>query len=556
MRNPDKLLTGLNPQQVAAVTTLQGPVKIVAGAGTGKTTTIARRIAYGVESGAYNPAKILALSYTAKSAAELRDRLFGLGLTSVAVRTFHSAALAQLQYFWPIHTRAKLPTLEPNKSKMLNRAALKFGFSLDDKQLRELLAEIEWRKYRLLSLEEYRVIQDRPEIPGLTRHQVLELIQNYEAEKLHDSVIDWEDVLLLNLGLLQAEPSARSYVHAQYRQFFVDEFQDISPLQWELLKTWLGRSTDLCVVGDTRQAIFGFAGADVAIMREFDELFQDAQVIELTSNYRSGQPILDLAKEVVYESDLVIPSKVQSKGSSVQLAELSSVMSEAEWIAESILALLDSGLEPSGVAILGRLTQTLEPVANELARRNIPFLQRGIPFFQQPVVSSAISLIRALQVSQSTEPPFAQLSQILRQLGWDPNPTGPFREDQERLAWIYARFEALGAEASIADLIVDLENLQRVQYEPSLNVVTLATIHAAKGLEWRAVFILQANDGLFPFSRGSQNQDRIEEERRLLYVAITRAQKQLVVSYSKVDGLERTVPPTRFLSRLRFQRVN
>lgn len=556
MRNPDKLLTGLNSQQMAAVTTLQGPVKIVAGAGTGKTTTIARRIAYGVESGAYNPSKILALSYTAKSAAELRDRLFGLGLTSVAVRTFHSAALAQLQYFWPIHTRAKLPTLEPNKSKLLARVAQKLGFSLDDRQLRDLLAEIEWRKYRLLSFEEYQGVVDRPEISGLSRPQVLQLVQGYEAEKLHDSVIDWEDVLLLTLGLLQAEPSARSYVHSQYRQFFVDEFQDISPLQWELLKTWLGRSTDLCIVGDTRQAIFGFAGADVTIMREFDELFEDVEVIELSSNYRSGQPILNLAREVVEESDLQIAGKGQNKGSSVQLVELASVADEATWIADSVVALLESGVKPSGLAALGRLTQTLEPVATELARRNIPFIQRGIPFFQQPVVSSAISLIRALQVSQSPEPTFVQLSHILRQLGWDPNPTGAFREDQERLAWIYARFESLGADASIADLIIDLENLQRAQYEPSLNAVTLATIHAAKGLEWQSVFLLQANDGLIPFGRGPQSPDRIEEERRLLYVAVTRAQKKLVISYSKIDGLERPTSPTRFLSRLRFEKIN
>lgn len=555
MKNPEELLKSLNSEQKQAVLSLRGPMLITAGAGTGKTTTIAHRIAYGIATGAYNPAKILALSYTARAAAELRDRLHNIGITEVTVRTFHSAALAQLQYFWPIHTGAKLPTLEQNKSTLISEATKQLGLKLNDRQLRELISEVEWRKYRLLSLDDYRAMSSRSKIEGLSAELVFAIIEAYEQVKVTRSVIDWEDVLLLTLGLLQAEPAALSHIHAQFRQFFVDEFQDISPLQWELLRTWMGKSTDLCAVGDPRQAIFGFAGADISIMREMEYHFRDLQSVELIANYRSRREILDLARRVDPES-LLEPAR----GNSVLRGEqkfvrFPSAAAEASWTAVRILGLLAEGLPSSEIAVLSRVTANLEAIQLELINSGVPVTIRGLAYFQQPMVVKALAMIRALQVSDSGDPVFIQVERILRQLGWHSDPPAKFDEDWERLDWMSKRLSSLGPDATAAEFVADLDDLQRGQYEPKLPAVTLSTIHAAKGLEWRAVFLNQLGEGTLPYFRSIVEPERIAEERRLLYVAITRARTHFFGTYSSTDTSGRKVSVSRFLEGVDFESV-
>lgn len=555
MKNPDQMLGKLNSEQKDAVSRLRGPLLITAGAGTGKTTTIAHRIAYGIAIGAYNPSKILALSYTARAAAELRDRLHELGAGSVTVRTFHAAALAQLQYFWPVHTGAKLPTLEPNKSRVLGEVAKNLGYKLDERQLRDLIAEIEWRKYRLVSLDDYRLASNRPIIDGLARESCLELIEGYEQRKIAHSIIDWEDVLLLILGLLQAEPAALSHVHSQYQQFFVDEFQDISPLQWELLQLWLGRSKDLCAVGDPRQAIFGFAGADPLILNELDARFDSLARAELTINYRSTAQILKFASQVDPESNLVPPNSKRQKPGQHRFASFSSAGAEASWVVDQVTALISAGRTPSEIAVLARVGSSLSASYDALIASGIPAVFKSSPYFQQPKVAEAVALIRALKVSTAVESPFVEVTRILRQLGWRPDRPRVFDEGWERLNWIHDRLNHLSEAATISDFIADLEDLQRGQYEPKLAAVQLTSIHAAKGLEWQSVFLIQASDGMLPYQRAIGDTELLAEERRLLYVAVTRAKLDLFITFSNPDSFGRSASKSRFLQLVEFEVV-
>lgn len=573
MQNPIEILDVLDDQQRFAAQLLRGPVLISAGAGTGKTTTIAHRIAYGIASGALNPSKILALSFTSKASGELRDRLQRLGAFGVAVRTFHSAALAQLQYFWPIHTGGRMPQLQPNKTKLLRLLLEETGLNLDDRQLRELQGEIEWRKNALVSLEKYQLLTNRPAISGLSWPQQSQLVLQYEEFKISKSYIDWEDVLLLCLGLLRSEPNALQFVHTQWRHFVVDEFQDISPLQWQLLLAWMGNSRELCVVGDPLQAIYGFAGADPKLFFEFEDKFEGAQVAELSENYRSTSGILDLARKVLPSSTLNPASAHAIEAGAGGAASLTpkypslafgtpsfqvypSTRAEAEAIAEGARGLVSSGLPANQIAVLVRLNYQLAPILASLRSLGLPVVQRTIPFFQHPEVSRAVTMIRAFAASEEDAPLFARVSKVLTQLGWTHAKPAEFDEKWERLNWFAMLADLDEATTELADFISHLEELQKAQYEPEVTAITLSTMHAAKGLEWEAVFVAQLSDGSVPYFRTFNDEAKIAEEKRLLYVAITRAKRHLHLSASREEHDSRTFKASRFLDPNWFNQIN
>ncbi|MDQ1607569.1 MAG: ATP-dependent helicase UvrD/PcrA, partial [Microbacteriaceae bacterium] len=258
----DALLAGLDEQQRVAAEALLGPVCILAGAGTGKTRAITHRIAYGVATGAYAPNRVMALTFTSRAAAELRGRLRHLGAGGVAARTFHAAALSQLNFFWPQVIGGQLPSVLDSKGRLLGQASERLGLKVDTATLRDVAAEIEWRKVSGLSIDQYAGrIQDR-NIPGsMSAEQLLLLQQSYEDFKDERRQFDFEDVLLACAGMIESEPSVAMQVREQYRFFVVDEYQDVSPLQQQLLDLWLGGRRDVCVVGDASQTIYTFAGA-------------------------------------------------------------------------------------------------------------------------------------------------------------------------------------------------------------------------------------------------------------------------------------------------------
>ena len=273
------ILDALDPEQREAALALSGPVAIIAGPGSGKTRTISHRIAHGVQSGSYNPARVLALSYTNRAASEIRSRLRQLGAGGVQVRTFHSAALAQLQYFWPQLTGYAAPKLLTNKRPLIAEAAAKLRLKPSDAEIAEIASELEYLRYSLSDLEDYQGTSRLPTF--LTLDQFAELAAGYLTLKQERRLIDWEDAILLCTGMLRNEPKAMSHFESQYRHFTVDEYQDISPLQQSLLETWLGEREEVCGVGDPRQTIYSFAGASSSFLAGFRDRFPAAKVIEL-----------------------------------------------------------------------------------------------------------------------------------------------------------------------------------------------------------------------------------------------------------------------------------
>ncbi|HEX5731123.1 ATP-dependent helicase, partial [Microbacterium sp.] len=294
----DRALSGLDDRQLEAVTTLRGPVVVLAGAGTGKTRVITHRIAHGVDTGAYSPGRVMAVTFTAKAAGEMRGRLRALGVEGVSARTFHAAALAQLNYFWPTVAGDTAPGIVDNKVRLLAHAADGMGIEPDVATLRDVASEIEWRKVTMRSIEAYATA--RPEGVGrLDVSRVADLQRAYEKLKDQRRQLDFEDVLLACAGMLEAEPHVAASVHEQYRHFTVDEFQDVSPLQHRLLELWRGDRRDICVVGDASQTIYSFAGADARFLLDFAGAHEDARVVRLETNDRSDAAILAVANELM-----------------------------------------------------------------------------------------------------------------------------------------------------------------------------------------------------------------------------------------------------------------
>ncbi|MFZ9744043.1 MAG: ATP-dependent helicase [Aquiluna sp.] len=515
------ILDSLDEDQAAAASALRGPVCIIAGPGSGKTRTITHRIAYGVATGVFNPDRVLALTYTNRAAAEIRSRLRQIGTHSVAVRTFHSAALSQLQFFWPQLTGSPAPKLLTNKRSLISEVAQLQGVKLSDPQVSDVVGEIEYLKYSLTELPAYF---EQGRLPSyLSQEQFAGLVERYQEQKLQRRLMDWEDTLLLTTGLLRNEPRLLSHFQQQYRFFTVDEYQDISPLQEGLLRTWLGEREEICVVGDPRQTIYSFAGATSSFLLEFANEHSETAVFELNKNYRSGTEIVHSANRLLPTSPL---QAVREFSGRVERVEFSSAAAEAEGVAKKIEG--SGQVKLSDVAILARTNQQLSAFEVELTKRGIKSQVRGQGrFFKQPLVAQAINAIRALTVSNSSEPLFIELSKILTSLGWQSQPRAD--ENWESLNWFFTVLDELG-EPSLAEYIRELDERERSGHEPTREAVTLATVHGTKGLEWKDVYLVGLNRGLFPISHSTSEQD-LAEERRLFYVAITRARDFLHLSH-------------------------
>jgi DNA helicase-2/ATP-dependent DNA helicase PcrA len=419
VQNPSEILAQLDDAQQAAASKLVGPLAIIAGAGSGKTRTISHRIAYGIATGAYTESRVLALTYTNRAAAELRSRLRLLGAPGVQVRTFHSAALAQLQFFWPQLTESMAPKLVTQKSAMVLEVLEQMKIRVGDAERLSLQAEIEYLRYAMLDVNDYEKLS-RPRL-GLNPERFKEFFQSYEQLKQQKRVVDWEDAILLTTGLLRNEPRMLSHVQQQYRHFTVDEYQDISPLQQGLLETWLGDRDELCVVGDPRQTIYSFAGATAIYLTSFDERYPNASVLELDANYRSSHEIVSLANVIAPEHPLRAMRALSSRPS---LIGYSSASVESIQIAKEIRHL--STHQPlSSMAVLARTNSQLLPIEKELQKLGVECTLKGSGrFFRRPEVMQAYAAIRALRTVNITEPLFVEVSKILTALGWSSKSQG------------------------------------------------------------------------------------------------------------------------------------
>jgi DNA helicase-2/ATP-dependent DNA helicase PcrA len=554
----EDLLDNLDEEQRLAAESLVGPTCILAGAGTGKTRTITHRIAYGIAKGYYAANRVLALTYTNRAAGELRSRLRALGAAGVQVKTFHAAALSQLEFFWPQFAGVPAPQVLDSKAKLIGQAATELGLKLDTAALRDFAAEIEWRKYSMLSIEQYAdVVSKRPRIGSLSADQNLLLQEQYEAVKIKSQRLDWEDVLILTLGMLRAEPLALSHVHQQYRFFTVDEYQDISPLQHALLDAWMGDHTDLCVVGDPNQTIYSFTGATSDYLRNFDERYEGAKVLQLTHNYRSTKKIVAAANRVVADTSSIDPLTSQGdSGDDVRVLQFASVADEAREVALNIRELLSAGAKPNEIAVLYRVNGQSEMFEAALADQNIEYqLRGGERFFNRPEIARAMTALRAESNSASREDKstFELVTDVCRSVGWtarEPEGAGAERDRWESLSALIAMLAEMPGDPTLAQFSAELDERKRSQHEPIKAAVTLSTIHAAKGLEWSQVFIVGATEGYLPIGYATTPAE-VAEEKRLFYVAVTRAKKKLSISWSKRDNNSgRDREPSRFLAVL------
>ncbi len=560
MSRADEVLEGLDPEQREVASSPLGPMCVLAGAGTGKTRAITHRIAYGVHAGAYDARRVMALTFTARAAGEMRARLRTLGLPVVQARTFHSAALRQLHYFWPQAVGGPAPEVLASKASVVAEAAARLHLQLDRTVLRDLASEIEWAKVSMLTPETYRGAAQRArrEPAELDLTAMARLYEAYEEVKTARGVIDFEDVLTLTVGILSDRDDVAAQVRSQYRHFVVDEYQDVNKVQQALLDLWVGGRGDLCVVGDPAQTIYSFTGASPRHLTQFPQRHPDAATVALVRNYRSSPQIISLANTVLaagQRSGRSVRLRAQREaGPEPELASYPDDAAEAAGVADRVRTLMDGGVSADQIAVLYRINAQSEPLEQALSAADIPFqIRGGERFFQRKEVRAALVLLRGALRSDDGSVPLGHLVRdVITPAGWSPRrPAGGATLDRWQSLDALARLADEFAEVdgvALRDFVAELDRRASEQHAPTVEGVTLASMHAAKGLEWDAVLVAGCSDGLVPFSM-AEGREAIEEERRLFYVALTRARRHLYLSWAAArrPGGRATRRPSRFL---------
>jgi DNA helicase-2/ATP-dependent DNA helicase PcrA len=492
------LLTGLDDAQRRAASALEGPVRITAVAGAGKTRTITRRIAYGCASSQWDAQRTVAVTFSVKAANEMKQRLNKLGVGSVTAATFHSLALSQLREVWSEITDSYFPQVIADPSEILEAGVERETdlVGASPRELRDLLAEVNWTKVSLIAPKEYpRVCAAFHRIPpaGLSPEQMAALITDYERQKSDQNLIDFNDILLILCHVIEESDEVAARIRSKIGWLTVDEYQDVSPLQHRVMRAWLGKNTNICVVGDPAQTIYSFAGATSYYLLDFDREFEGLSAdVRLDHDYRSTPQIVDCANSILSQSenasDYLPLVSSQENGPKVGKRVYATDAQEAEGVARAIRKLLDSGVEASEIAVLSRINSQTRVVCDACDRFEIPYMLRRV--VGQGMDETSFS--KAVRAGVSS--------------------------------------------GEIASLNTEL--------------MTISTIHAAKGLEWDHVFIIGVSEGLLPFGAGD-NEAQIEEERRLLYVGVTRGRRQVELSFARKKDAYAPVErvPSRFLGR-------
>ena len=565
---PDDVLAALDPEQRAAASAVRGPVCILAGAGTGKTRTITHRAAYAVLSGAVQPSALLAVTFTARAAGEMRTRLRQLGVGGVQARTFHAAALRQLQYFWPRVVGGAPPRLVDNKFGLVANAAARARLRPGTSEIRDLLSELEWAASSLYGPQDYVVAaQKAGRQPPFDAPTVAQVYAAYADLKQAQGVADFDDLLLLTAGILEEQGQVAQEFRDRYRSFVVDEYQDVTPLQQRLLDAWLGGRDDLCVVGDAHQTIYSFTGATPSYLLEFRQRFPEAVEVRLVRDYRSTPQVVGLANAVITRSTMKAARlelvAQRPAGPAPTFVEVDDEPAEAALVAARCQALIAAGTAPSEIAILYRVNAQSAGYEAALTDAGVPYVIRGGErFFDRQEVREAILLLRGAARAGDDDAPAGladAAADVLRAgLSWSPDAppagAGAVRDRWESLAALHRLAVDLGREqptAGLRDLVAELEERSAAQHAPTVDGVTLASLHAAKGLEWDAVFLIGLVDGTMPLIH-ADTPDQVEEERRLLYVGVTRAREHLQLSWalSRSPGGRGSRRPSRFLEGL------
>ena len=521
----DHLLHDLDEAQRRAVTSPARPLAILAPAGSGKTRVLTRRIAWRVATGDADASHVLALTFTRRAAGELAARLRALGLRGgVATGTFHAVAYAQLRARWAGEGRAA-PALLTRKAKLLS--PLFGGAALS---VATLAGEIEWAKARLVGPDGYAeaaaAARRRTPVPAA---RVAELYGAYEEAKRKARMVDFDDLLRLCGHLIETDEAFAAAQRWRFQHLFVDEFQDVNPLQLRLLDAWRGPGYDLCVVGDPHQAIYGWNGADAGFLDGFRRLYPPAEVIALDGNYRSTPQILDAAADVLRRAEAGDrPLRAtRAAGPAVTLVRHADEAAEAAAVARAVRDRRGPRSPWSAQAVLVRTHAQVPFVTAALRRAAVPHRVRGgDAMLEHRGVREALDLLRRRDGALAAAlPDLDALAGEAAEAGED---TGPLDIVVE-LAHDHLRLDPAAPAAGFASWLVATVRDEGV--DQRRDAVTVATFHAAKGLEWPVVHLAGLEDGLVPIAHARTAAQR-REEARLLHVAMTRAEDELCCTWA------------------------
>jgi len=538
---PDRLLSGLTGAQRAAVTSEAPLLCVMAGAGSGKTTVLTRRVAWRVADGGIDPEHTVVVTFTRKAALELRERLERLGVTGVTASTFHGAAYGELRRHWADRGIAP-PTLVPEPERLLRRL-LSEEPDASPSTPSVLAGELSWARARLIDPEYYpaaaRAARRNPPLPY---EQTARLMERYAELKRRRGVIDLDDLVLRCAELLEEDAAWAAAVRWRLRHLFVDEFQDVNRAQWRLLEAWRGGRPDLCVVGDGRQAIYSWNGSDPSLIERLPDLVPGTVVLRLDENQRSTQRIVVAASAVLWPpggGDVAsprtsvmppIPSTTGDEGPAPRLQGFEDEDGEAAAVVAWLRTTRLPGHPWRHLAVLARTHARLEPVADALGALDIPVRRSGVNRRTPELVARLQSLRR---MTRDT-PLRAALAEVVVDAGADdhvdrPGGAASASELLARLADEHAWQETAPTVGSF--LAWFTANRADTEWTGE-DGVELLSFHQAKGLEWPAVAVIGLETGTMPIAYAVDDL-AVAEERRLLYVAMTRAERHLWCSWAE-----------------------
>ena len=546
--DPDALLDGLNAAQRLAVTSPTSPLCILAGAGSGKTRVLTRRIAYRAATGDLDPRHVLALTFTRKAAGELTARLRSLGLREqVAAGTFHSVAYAQLRTRWAERniTPPQLMTRKAGFVVGLLTGAEKSTPGID------FVTEIEWAKARMVEPEAYPdAAKAAGRKPPISYDATASVYARYEDLRRQKRLIDFDDMLRVCHRDLLSDDGFAASQRWRFAHLFVDEFQDVNPLQHALLEAWRGDRTDLCIVGDPNQAIYSWNGADPELLLSFSERFPSGETIRLLDNYRSSPQILAAANSLLVGGRGVDHDGTQSAtrpdGAVPSVRELPDERAEAAAIARAARDRHGPGARWSNQAVLVRTNAQLPIIEEAMTSAGIPFRVRGAtPLLEQPEIKAALSDLRRTPRSFSDAIHDLALSVVIDDES-ESDRAAERRANLDALVQMARDYMAIESPPTANGFFLWLTATTRAdQPDPNGEAVELLTFHAAKGLEWPIVHLAGLEQGYVPIGH-AKTPGAWAEERRLFYVAATRAERELLCTWAKSRTFgERPIPRER-----------
>jgi DNA helicase-2/ATP-dependent DNA helicase PcrA len=548
----DVILGRLNTEQRAAAEAVRGPVAILAGAGTGKTTTVTHRIAWQVASGTFEARELLAVTFTDKAAGELRARLAELGVHGVEARTFHGAARWMLGVLWQPMTGEPMPQLMPHKIALLEDLVRALPMPDCFRPRREVAQEIEWAKNRRVTPERYFDELERTghEQPLRDADRMQRIYADYERAKQSIGAWDFEDLLAKLADLLDEHPEAAERLRTRFRAITVDEYQDVNPLQQALLDHWVGDRDDLCVVGDDYQTIYAFTGASPQWLLDFPARWPDATIVRLEESWRSTAPVLELANRLTpqlggFEKALrpAPPLTAIADAPEPQVSGHATRTDEAAWVAAECRRLHDElGVDWHDIAVLYRINARSPEFEAALAQAGVPFVVTSGAFLDRP---GPRGMLRGLEHVRFDPGVADAVRRMAERLGWRADGAVKGSDEAQTLQEDLSRLVTMASTGEWGE-VGQFVDAVRTQFAVQADErgVELLTMHRAKGLEWEAVFLPRLNEKELPFKSRTSAAD-VDDERRLLYVALTRAKRRLYLSRAADAG-----KPSMFLAEL------